>query len=387
MPWIENEQQYFNLRHTKYNNSVAMTKTSINYMLDSFDTIFNTINNFTEEVSSLQLYPFLIFTETVPEGTVPTLFTTRGQAAQGVTAYNIDARARYLNFGEFHVEPKFNNFADYKGYTQIKAFLPFVGYVDIDVNEVMGKWLQFRLFTDFQTGKGLFIVGVSEESVTHASPIYPQDGEDDNIRVISTYECDVGIDIPLGKSDIGDIKRNMLLGAVKMGVGVAASVATANLGPATTVASEVTTYNISGRSTRKGSRMKPIKTGTETTEKTTVHHRPVNKAQPVAEAIEGSIDVLNRLTIHGHADRVNDAGLMVNMSNNVRVVIYRPKFAELPVDFGSLYGYPLGQVKTLAELTGYTEINAIHIEGLGFEKALQSEIAMLEEQFTDGIIL
>lgn len=381
MSWINDSLSLLNYeRDTDYNRIVGISKTSIDNFLDSFDTIFNNFVNFTDEISSLRMYPFEI-----PCNRIGRLKTNRGTVSNSYAGL-IDNRSKFITLGEYYVKRYYNNFADFNGYTQIKVFLPLLGYVDVDVNECMGKHLQFRLVIDYYTGKGMYIIGVSDYKINHNNPPYVSYGEDSRMRIISTFECDLAIDIPLGQSNMGDIKRNLILGAVKTAAAVGFSAYTASLPPATITTSSTTTYDVQGRSKRKGSRLKTIKSGTETTEKTTIHHVPVDKSKPYAEAIDGSIDALNRIHISGNTDRVNDAGLMFSLSTNIKVVIYRPKFVELNDKFGSLYGYPLGEVRKLSSVEGYTEINSIHFDNDGYESATQMEIAKLEEAFSNGVI-
>lgn len=212
MSWINNIVTRYRLRNTDYNTSVCMSKPNIERMMIGFDSLFKTFINFTDEIASLQLYPFKIKNYVTSEHNY--LQTAHGSNI-GVRAYEISWYANYQTLGEFFVSPKNNNFTDYKGYTTLKIYLPYLGFIDVDINECIGKYLQFRLLTDFSTGKGLYIIGVSDASITHSEAPYVYDGEDDDIRVISTFECDIGIEIPLGMSNVGDIKRNMLLGTLK----------------------------------------------------------------------------------------------------------------------------------------------------------------------------
>ena len=381
MSWINNSLLLLNYqRGNDYNRSVGISVLNIAQMLNDFDGIFNNFVNFTDEISSLRMYPFEIRCDKLGR-----LSTTRGET-QDVDVGEINDKAKFITLGEYYVERYYNNFADFNGYTQIKVFLPMLGYVDVDVNECMGRYLQFRLAIDYYTGKGMYIIGVSDNTIIHTQHPYVVSGDDEDMRVISTFECDLGVDIPLGQSNMGDIKRNLLLGAVKTAAAIGFAAHTATLPPATTSTSSVKTYDIQGRSKSKGSRLKTIKSGTETTTKTTVHHVPVDKSKPFAEAIDSSIDALNRIHISGNTDRVNDAGLMWSLSTNIKVVIYRPKFVTLNDRFASLYGYPLGEVRLLSFVEGYTEINSIHFEDVGYASATQAEIAMLEEMFANGVI-
>lgn len=393
MSWINDKATIYRLRDNDYNRSVCMTAEALENMMVLYDTIFDPIANQTDEIATLQVFPLNIRVYNSESGR--NYLKTSSGIHTNVTAYKISWYAYYQTLGEFYVEPKFNNFADYKGYTQIRVFLPYLGFVDVDPNECMGKWLQFRLYIDFYTGKGMHIIGVSDSSIQHATIGKIEDGEDDGMRVLSTYECDLGVEIPLGKSNIGDIKRNMLLGAVKVASG---AIGAFTPSPPTITHSSTdyspttTTYNIQGRGSFKGARMVPMKTGSETTQRgsssrTTIRHYPVNKTKATSDTVNASLDVLSNLSLHGSTDRVNDASCLYCTSHQVQVVIYRPKFVTLDENYGALYGYPLGSTQELGDLRGYTEINAIHIEGEGFETITNKEVALLEEVFANGIIL
>lgn len=399
---ISNNQ--FEARDTLYNRSLCCNKDSLERLATLRDTAIGAYVDFVEEISSIHLFPFEIgyIPPTFEDGSPASysfLTTTKNPiaAVELYDFYEINPAARYLNFNQFYVQPKFNNFADYKGYTVIRAFLPFVGYVDIDPNECMGKWLQFRLLVDYFTGKGLFIVGVSSDEITHSDNRYSTELEDRPMRVISTFECSVGIEIPIGSSNFAEIQRNLILGTIKVAAGFATSVATMSAAPAittttSTVEPTVKTYDIKTRGTQKGARLKTTKSGSIVTEggsknTTTVHHKSVNSAHAISNAVDSSIDTLNRLSPDNKSDRCNDANLMWSVGSNVHVDIYRPKFVPLDANYGSLYGYPLGDTYELGNLSGYTEINAIHIEGEGFETITNKEVALLEEVFANGIIL
>lgn len=384
MSWINNVVNRYRLRNLSYNSSVCMSRKNIEEMMRGFDTFFDDFTNFTDEIASLQLYPFKI--KSYVTGEINVLETAKGWMI-GVNAYDISWQAYYQTLGEFYVRHKYNNFIDYKGYTQIKVFLPFLGFVDVDINECIGKYLQFRLLTDFTTGKGLYIIGVSNSSIQHPNNPYVYDGEDDNVRVISVFECDIGIEIPLGKSNVGDIKRNLLLGTIKTATSLAVTSYTNSLPPPSTT---TVTDNVSIGSARgdyKGARMIPRTMTKSHTEETTTHEKVINKSKPYQEVIDGSIDVLNRNSHIGNTDRVSDSMLMFQVSKNIQVVIYRPKILPITSDYNHLYGQPLGEVRQISTLSGYTEISKVHFEGSGFDTCTSREYMMIEQAFSDGVLL
>lgn len=374
-----------NVSNTEFNRTLALSKIGIQGLVENFDSIFSNYTGFLDEVSSLRIIPFKL----PIDGDVGFLKTTRG-AHESVQVYNLATNKFYGSLGEVFIAPKFNNFADYKGYTYIKAYIPYIGFVDIDVNECMGKWLQFRIYIDYFSGKALITIGVTDEQMNPSN--YPTYEEDYNIRVISTYECEIGIDIPLGSSNFSDIKRNLILGAVKTAGEAAFAYYTGTLPPSVTNTTTTKTYDIQGRSTRKGSRMKQIKSGTETTVSSTTYNRPVDHSKPISEVFDGSIDALNRNFPNTPYDRSNDALLGFSMTNQVKVVIYRPKMLSVDNRYALLYGYPLGEVRQLKTLSGYAEISAINLvratqEFTEFSNISSTELSMLQNILSNGVII
>lgn len=381
MSWINNLAERGRSRGTPFNNSVILDRTGVLEMCNQFNQVFGDITSFKSEVASLTMFPIRPpIKKTGTLGSVRAVYNT-------IQAQEIDYSKYYCSLGQFQVQHKFYNFADYKGYTYIKVYLPFLGYVDVDVNECMGKFLQFRMVVDYYTGKAVYLIGVTDVQLNFKNDDYPTQEEDSTLRIISTFEFNLGVEIPIGSTNLGDIKRNLAIGTVKAGVGLITAVSTGMLPPATNTVEETTTYDIQGRSTRKGSRMKQIKSGTETVEKTTTYNRPVNKAQPFAEAFENSLDALNKVYPTNSCDRVNDSYLLWYMTGRVHIIIYRPNIVNVDKDYLKLFGKPLGAVKKLSELSGYTEISAIRIEGEGFENITQKEVAYIEQLLSNGIII
>ena len=91
--------------------------------------------------------------------------------------------------------------------------------------------------------------------------------------------------------------------------------------------------------------------------------------------------------IGGSSDTVNNPNLLSNGCESVKVIIYRPKMQDVDADYNHLYGKPLGEVRTLSELSGYTEIGEVHIDGEDFASATETEMAMLQEALLNGVIL
>lgn len=71
-----------------------------------------------------------------------------------------------LNYscGELNVNEKYGSLLDYSGYTSIRIYLPFVGFVEADVNRIMGNKIKINYIVDVQSGKCLAQVMVKSVS-------------------------------------------------------------------------------------------------------------------------------------------------------------------------------------------------------------------------------
>ena len=68
-------------------------------------------------------------------------------------------------------------------------------------------------------------------------------------------------------------------------------------------------------------------------------------------------------------------------------VIFKYPKVTRPTNYDHTIGRPLAETRQLSNLTGYTLIEEVHIEGSDFGKATLEEKTMLEQQLKNGIIL
>ena len=281
--------------------------------------------------------------------------------------------------GELLIEPHFNNFADYDGYSKMEVWLPFLGTVDVSLNDVIGKYLKFRLGVDYTSGQGTWYICVGDNPTNATSIFVDVSGVDD--RILSTHTCQIAMEIPIGTTNTANVYRNLIMGAVK-GVSTALSSYTVSKLGATGGTS--TTKEVKTRRNKKTGRQYKFSTRTVESVFDASNYQYGNA---IVGAFECATDSLNNMHIGASTDRSNNPASMFNACNSIKVIRYYPKLITTDENYGRLYGYPLGQTKVLSTLSGYTEISNIHIEGEGFKSATQKEILMLKEALSDGIIL
>lgn len=395
MAFLTNPQNINEYRNTLYNGNAVVTKFGIDRIVGSFDDIFDSFKNFTAQISRLMMFPIKI-----PKagGVEKVLQTALGKwdgslvPADKVPAWDIDNRYSYMNIGQSFIEPHFNDFADYSGYTQISVFLPLLGFVNIDTNEVMGKWLQIRLNVDFYTGEGTYILGVTDNEIANYESYNYGDVDRDNsynMRIIGNYNTTIGIEIPTGSSNAGDIQRNLLLGGVKLATALYTGISLTL--PSATIAAYTPPSPIPSQAMYSNL---PVPTNALSTPrpKTTysvasnMGNISINK-RDIGDAFVNSVEAASRIRTVGNTDRADSPLQMFPLSTTAKVIYYRPKFVPLDSGYNHLYGKPLGRVETLKDIHGYTEVSRIHFEGTQFGSCTSEEYSMIESAFSNGVIL
>lgn len=377
------------LAQTSFARTIITNYKGTSKMIEQFNSIFGDYADFSNELCSIVFFPINLYnSETYGEFDS---FKPLDWAYSIKACEPLPEQYCYL-LGGTHIKPKYNNFLDYKGYTYIKAFLPFLGYVDIDVNECMDRWLYFALTIDFKTGQACYMIGTSEVELPYREDnptILADQYILDNLRIFATFDFQLGLSIPIGRSNIGDISRNILMTGAKAAVSIASMGYTQSLPPAQAVTTTTKTYDIMGRSTRKGSRMKQIKSGTETTEGVRTYNKPKDYSGGIEEAIDCGIDCLNRNYPSSNTDRVGSSSLLYSLSTKITVTIYRPKALNLDYSRQKLIGKPVGSVYRLSDMSGLTVISEVQIQGSSFSIATSDEIDELKAILTSsiGIIL
>lgn len=349
-------------------------------------------------LSSIMYYPFDISQDQPVSSSDKSLYIYLSQVKDKddnpIKTVQVQPGRCFFNMGEFdyseYMPDNFQNFADYNGYTRIEVYLPYFGFVELNPNDVMGKFIQFRLKVDVGSGQGIWYIGVSDHSIAEGAehPIATE-SLDSDVRILSTYSCSLGYQIPIASANSAEVGRNLILGVVKAATAVAGAAAIGAMIPSTTTTSKsVKTYDIQGRSTAKGSRMKQIRSGTVTSERTTTTDTSAQTTRTMVNAcFDAAPDALAAMHFRASSDRVNNSAALINGSESIKIIIYRPKLVEADEEYAKLYGYPLGEVRTLGELSGYTEISSIHIEGQDFSTATSEELSKLYSLLTSGIIL
>lgn len=120
-----------------------------------------------------------------------------------------------LDFGSIHIEPYGNNCFDFTPYTKIQIWLPFIGYRELNVDEVMGKNIHVKYTCDCVSGACVAFI---------STQVKPQGLAPFAEVVIAQYEGNCGVQIPVGQVGFDNFIRTSIEGTVSGVVGVAQTV-------------------------------------------------------------------------------------------------------------------------------------------------------------------
>lgn len=299
--------------------------------------------------------------------------------------------------GSYHY-PEATSFTDYEPYTRLQLWLPFYGLADLKIAEVQGKYIQIRLYIDFATGQAQYVIGVNPNNVTCSTEPFLRrkvNGttyavDDTNTRIIGTYVFNIGYDIPITSSGMANTLRNISMATLKGAATIGASAVASATGADKVRSSRneyehtlINSQNTSGR----GRKTATVERNQHTDQVT--NYSGYARQKRISTASETAVAVLEGMAMNPQVDKCTSSILNSATCRSVMVIKRKvvPTVDRTSIEYLRFYGAPLGQVKTLGDLTGYTEVSEIHFEGEGFSQATAKEISMLEQAFSDGVIL
>ena len=122
---------------------------------------------------------------------------------------------KQLDFGSVYIEPYGNNCFDYSPYTKIQIWLPYIGYRELNTDEVMGKNVHVKYTCDCVSGSCVAFV---------STQVKPQGVAPFAEVVIAQFEGNCGVQIPVGSVSFDNFIQTSIAGTVNGVVGIAQTV-------------------------------------------------------------------------------------------------------------------------------------------------------------------
>ena len=273
-----------------------------------------------------------------------------------------------VDCGTLTLDRVYGSALDQSPYTKVSCFLPYIGMVQLNTDEVMGRELQVKYRIDIVSGSCVAKVFV--------------DG-----NCLYQYSGHCAITIPFSSADFSNYV-SASINVAKLGVGMVAAGAQGAIGAAMTEPEQSTgrtiTRTVENRQTsRNPVTGRQITTGTNTTTTTTTY--PNNEERSTAQA---SFNGLSPANISNTVGQIMSSKPVIQHSGSfsgnsgylgVRrpyLIIERPNMC-LPESYQSMNGYPAMITMTLGECQGYTRVQQVQLTGIWATNPEQAEILQL----------
>lgn len=235
-------------------------------------------------------------------------------------ATNMPAVVYEISLGDFNVKEYYGNFLDYDK-TSIKIYLPYSGVHELNPSLIVGAHCTLKVRVDILTGD--LIYTITSDKDTYNGICY-------------TFNGNCSLDMPLTSTDYSAKVSSMINTTMSIGNAIGQYATGQYLGMAMSLGNAA----INGIAAAK---------------------------KPGDIATTGAIG--------------REIGSMAVAYPYL--IIERPKCA-IPETYGKTFGYPSNISETLGRLKGYTEIDEIHLEGVGLTK---SELDELEAILKSGFVI
>lgn len=339
---------------TDMNSRYALTRAEVNDLVTELNTpgfldnIAKLFSSPIDNIISLYKFPFDVKAQSpawqasTDDFLIINIVTTT--SAKGI--FMNPASMPLLDIGTAQIPRYFNNFMDYAPYTKIELYLPYIGFVTLDNDLVVGNTISIKYAVDLFTGKCTAFVLT---------------GTGENETLIMTRDGVIGMQIQISGGTGADISRSML----RMGIGAAVGAVSLGAGAIASGAG----VNKAGEAT--GGTVGSI-AGTVSS----------------AAGYMGStaINAITAAQVNVHKNGSTDANNGFYAPQNAYLIYTRPTVAR-PSSYDATIGRPSGKTKQLQQLTGFTVVEAVHVEGSGFVTATGDELTEIERLLKTGVIL
>lgn len=290
------------------------------------DAFFNEIkkiqNDPMEAVISLHMLPFNV----ISSGTANCMI---GNYDSEITMPVIDTQFMSVDGGEITVNERFASALDYSPYTSVHIHIPFVGIVPLDIDFIMKKRLTLKYQVDVLTGAGTALLMCND-------------------AILYTFPCNMAMTIPVSSSNHQALYREIIQTSAQLGHTVvgAANPTTDKHGAMTSGAKASIGHGV-------------VSTLESALNTVASKHSEVQKSGAIT-GVQGILD-----------------------SFETYLIFHRP-IQSLAERFGHFKGFPCNITYTLSALSGYTEVEYAHLEGV---TATDEEKDELQALLQGGVIL
>lgn len=277
-----------------------------------------------------------------------------------------------VDCGTLEISPYYGSALDYSPYTKISCFLPFIGTVQLNVDEVMNTILQVKYRVDICSGSCVAKILVKG-------------------NVLYQYSGHCAINIPISAADFSSyVTASISVAKLAIGAAVGGGMGALMAGgdnPVQQTNQVVTTTQVTNTA-RNPNTGRQITTGTQTTVQTVERPNDQSSTQGsyaglVPENITNTVGQIMSSKPH-----VEHSGSFSGNTGylGVRrpyVIIQRPNMC-MPSQYQAFNGFPSMITLSLGECKGFTKVQQVQLTGFYATNPEQAEILQL---LKSGVIL
>lgn len=319
----------------------AQIKNLGKFMYSSFlslETIAKAYSNPMDYIQAMLMLP--IPEDKMPDGSASRVYVANKDT--GLTWKQLTTQWIVMNCGTLKIKEPTKTYLDYGPYTKLSVYLPFIGIVDVDIDD----------FLDRRLSKHTITVSYHIDILTGSFLCYISRGDG---AVMYTYSGSCASQLPLSQASYQSVYTNV----IQMGLSLATGGAYRMLGKEVTN-KEGRTYN----TTANNQLQSTIDAGSSAAD-AVMSAKPDIVRTGNLQGSTGLLSIMYPYLIYSHP-----YGVWPNPVNNT--------------DRYTLTGLPSGQLIKIASLKGFTQVEAVNLEVDG---ALADEVAEIERTLRDGVII
>lgn len=312
------------------------------YLIDLFNVISgsgfkNWWNNLfvksVDSISSLRVYPiqkeYFIGYE---RNELDTITMLKGTFNVNHIPINPDYTVMHIGHHFFDYA---QSFMDLAPHTSVQLYLPYIDFIDLPIDELIGNDLDIYYSVDLATGIVTAYIQVTTRTTSY---------------LMATKSSKLGIDIAWGATNVGEIVKNTLSTIISTAISVIAISAT------------------------------PIKNATAGVVKS------VAKGATLAK---GVLSIANSQQVQFQRGGASGASNGTVAPSHPYLIIKHDSLADIgdEREYEKKYGKPLYQTRTLSTVRGYTIIDEIHLDltSEDFNYITEDEVSEIETLLRNGV--
>lgn len=298
----------------------------------------------------------------------------------------------HFNLGTYTFTPYFNNFLDYTPYTKYELYLPYCGFVDMDATEYTGKTISIDYILDYTQGSCLVVVS----DITNA---------DDHV-VLFSKRGTIGVPITWQATNSGQVIRGAVTTAMST-LGMAAGGAITKSAASKRFQKDVAYWNERANDTQvplKGKKGLELLDAQKSNSDALKEYMKENPAPKESDYINSNPYLTSNIItsgFNGMTNAVLNTPLSVTRGEiggdfsvfsmpQTPYIITTRTHTVLPASYNELMGKPSGKTATLSQVSGFTSIDAIRVEGIKSVNGVSPtsvELTTIDEALRSGVIL